>query len=72
MGRLPATEIKEETTMKHNMKFWINGSAQDLSFVAGLELEGVEVHAFGNRILAYGLSEEQRNDIEKKYYFEAL
>ncbi|MBO7366790.1 MAG: hypothetical protein J6U28_08870 [Bacteroidales bacterium] len=57
---------------KHNMQFWINGSAQDLAFVAGLELEGVEVHSYGNHILAYGLSEERRTDIEKKYNFKAL
>ena len=56
-----------------NMKFWIrNDNNADLSFVAGLELEGVEIHAFGNTICAYGLNKEQREDIEKKYQIEAL
>lgn len=59
--------------MKHNMKFWIrDNNAEDLSFVAGLELEGVEIHAFGNEICAYGLSETNRWDIERRYRIEAL
>lgn len=59
--------------MKDNMMFWIReNNAEDMSFVAGLELEGVEIHAFGNCIRAYGLSAKQRRYIEFHYRIEAL
>lgn len=57
----------------YNMRFWIReNNAEDQSFVAGLILEGVEVHPYGNMIDAYGLSETNRCDIERRYRIEAL
>ena len=57
----------------YNMKFCIrNNNAEDLAYVAGLELEGVQIRAFGNTICAYGLSEKHRQYIEFHYQFWAL
>ena len=66
MGTLPQN-FEEETKMKYNMGFVFNMLADEVSFIAGLELEGIEVrHLGGGAYSAYGLSEEHRNFIERK------
>ena len=58
----------------YNMKFKTGTRAEAMSFVAGLELtQGVTVH-YGNGgwVYAYGLSETDREYIEKHFYFKAL
>lgn len=51
--------------MKYNMAFEMNTNAEEAAFVAGLELEGVEVRCVRGRWMAYGLSEENRRYIER-------
>ena len=53
--------------MKYNMGFYFDNPVIEASFLAGLELEGIEVrHLGGGRYSAYGLSEDHRNFIEQK------
>lgn len=49
----------------YNMAFEMNTMAEEAAFIAGLELEGVEVRNVRGRWMAYGLSEEHRTYIEQ-------
>ena len=50
---------------KYNMAFVMANKVQEASFIAGLELEGVEVRCVNGNWMCYGLSEEHRDFIEK-------
>lgn len=50
----------------YNMGFYFRNMEVEVSFLAGLELEGIRVrHLGGGRYSAIGLSEEHREFIEK-------
>lgn len=64
MGCYPSNRILGGIVM-YNMAFEMNTVAEEAAFIAGLELEGVEVRNIRGRWLAYGLSEDHRTYIEQ-------
>lgn len=66
MGCYPQN-FEEVVKMKYNMGFYFDNPVIEASFLAGLELEGIEVrHLGGGRYSAYGLSEDHRHFIEQR------
>lgn len=49
----------------YNMMFTMNDIQKEAKFIAGLELEGVEVRNDRGRWLCWGLTEEHRQYIER-------
>lgn len=65
MGCHSSNGILGGIVMKYNMAFEMNTMAEEAAFIAGLELEGVEVRNVRGRWLAYGLTDEHRTYIEQ-------
>lgn len=51
--------------MKYNMSFVMETNATNMAFIAGLELSGVSVRNKGGVWSAIGLTEEDREYVEK-------
>lgn len=60
----PATKFLGGIVM-YNMAFAMTDKVKEAGFIAGLELEGVQVRCVRGRWLCYGLSEDHRAYIEK-------